>query len=307
MAFAETGHIWMNGEMIPWKEANIHICSHVIHYGTSVFEGIRAYNVKGRPAIFRLHDHIRRLVDSAKIYRMEVPYSVEELKDACVKAVRDNGFDSCYIRPIVYRGYNALGVNPDPCPVDTAIATWEWGKYLGDDAMVKGVDVCVSSWNRMAPNTLPAMAKCGANYMNSQLIKMEALANGYTEGIALDTEGYVSEASGENIFVIRDGVAHTPPVSSSILTGITRHVVMTLAKELDIEVRERKLSREELYLADEVFFTGTAAEVSAVRSIDQVQIGEGKRGPVTERLQSAFFDYVEGRREDDHGWLTFCR
>lgn len=304
MAFGDAEFIWMNGEFVKWDEAKIHVCSHVVHYGSSLFEGIRAYKVKGKPAIFRLREHIRRLFDSAKIYRIEIPYSPQEVMEACSDIIRKNGHNECYIRPIVYRGYKSLGVNPFPCPVDVTIATWEWGKYLGDDAMEKGVDVCTSTWNRLAPNTMPAMAKCGANYMNSQLIKMEALQNGYVEGIALDTDGMLSEASGANIFVIRDGVLNTPPVSSSILTGITRATAITLAKEQGLTVIERGISREELYIADEIFFTGTAAEISAIRSIDKIQVGEGKRGPITTKLQEEFFRYVGGERADDHGWLT---
>lgn len=304
MAFNEQGKIWMNGEMVDWKDANIHVCAHVIHYGSGVFEGIRAYAVDGKPAILNLQRHIRRLFDSAKIYRMEIPFSMEEILEACKETVRANGLAACYIRPIVYRGYKSLGVNPFPCPVDVSIAVWEWGKYLGEDAMEKGVDICTSSWNRLAPNTMPAMAKASANYMNAQLIKMEAITNGYAEAIALDTHGMVSEASGANIFLVRDGVINTPPVASSILTGITRAEAMTIAGELGYEVRERSIAREELYIADEVFFTGTAAEVSAVRSIDKLPIGEGTRGPITKEIQERFFDYVEGRREDTHGWLT---
>jgi branched-chain amino acid aminotransferase len=304
MAFDETGHIWMNGEFVPWKNANVHICSHVIHYGSSVFEGIRAYNIGGKAGVFRLGQHIRRLFDSAKIYRMAIPFTREEIEQACLDTIRKNGFNECYIRPVVYRGYESLGVHPGACPIDVSIITWKWGKYLGQEAIEKGVDVCTSSWNRIGPNTLPAMAKCGANYMNAQLIKMEAVANGYVEGIALDVEGNVSEGSGENIFLVRDGVLFTPSISSSVLPGITRNCVLTFARELGIAFVERKISREELYVADEVFFTGTAAEISPIKSIDKIPVGEGSRGPVTERLQTRFFSYLDGREEDRYGWIT---
>jgi len=299
-------YIWFNGELVEWDKATIHVLAHVVHYGTSFFEGIRCYETPKGTAIFRLTPHIRRLVDSAKIYRTEIPYSQEQLAAAVKETVRANRLRAGYIRPVVYRGYGEIGVNPAGNPVEVAIATVEWGKYLGAEAMEQGVDVCVSSWNRFAPNTMPAMAKAGGNYMNSQLIKMEALANGYSEGIALDTNGYVSEGSGENLFLVRDGVVYTPPASSSILSGITRDTVITLLGGMGVEVRQQIIPREMLYLADELFFTGTAAEVSPIRSVDRVKVGQGRRGPLTGEVQAAFFAVVGGEREDAHGWLEYA-
>lgn len=304
MAMAKTKYIWMDGKFLDWEDAKIHILSHVIHYGTGVFEGFRCYKTAKWPVIFRLKDHTERLFNSAKIYRMEISYSKEEINNVIVELIKKNGLEDAYIRPIAYRGYSTLGVDPFPCPVCVAIATLKWGKYLGDEALEQGVDVMVSSWNRMAPNTFPAMAKCCANYMNSQLIKMEAITYGFVEGIALDTTGYVSEGSGENIFAIKNGVIYTPPLHASILPGITRNSVMTLAKDLGVEIIEEMLTREFLYIADEVFFTGSAAEVTPIRSIDKIKIGEGKAGPITKQLQQAFFDVVDGKREDKYGWLT---
>ena len=300
-----TEKIWHNGRFIPWEEATIHVLSHVVSYGSSVFEGIRCYATPSGPAIFRLREHVRRMLDSAKVYRMEnLGYSAVQLAEAMQELVRLNRMDSCYIRPIVIRGYGEMGVNPLKNPIDVYIACWNWGKYLGDEALAEGVDVCVSSWRRIAPNTLPALAKAGANYMNSQLMKMEALANGYSEGIALDAAGYVSEGSGENIFVVRDGKIHTPPLGNSVLPGITRDSVLTLAGELGIPLVETIVPREMLYIADEVFFSGTAAEITPIRSIDRIAIGKGRRGPVTERLQKEFFGIVTGAKPDRHGWLT---
>src|SRR5215472_15753467 len=302
-----TEKIWHNGRFIPWEEATIHVLSHVVSYGSSVFEGIRCYATATGPAIFRLREHVRRMLDSAKIYRMEnLGYSANELAEAMLELVRVNHMDSCYIRPIVIRGYGEMGVNPLKNPIDVYIACWNWGKYLGDEALAEGVDVCVSSWRRIAPNTLPALAKAGANYMNSQLIKMEAITNGYTEGIALDEAGYVSEGSGENIFVVRDGRIHTPPLGASVLPGITRDAILSLARELDIPLVEGLIPREMLYIADEVFFSGTAAEITPIRSIDRIAIGQGKRGPVAEALQKAFFGVINGTRPDKHGWLSPC-
>lgn len=299
-----TEKIWHNGRFIRWDDATIHVLSHVVSYGTSVFEGIRCYKTPSGPAIFRLHEHIRRLVDSAKIYRMEnLGYSASQLAEAMVELVRVNKMDSCYIRPIVIRGYGEMGVNPLKNPIDVYMACWSWGKYLGEEALADGVDVCVSSWTRIAPNTLPALAKAGANYMNSQLVKMEALANGYSEGIALDTNGYVSEGSGENIFVVRDGKIHTPPLGASVLPGITRDSVLTLARDLGIPLVETIIPREMLYIADEVFFSGTAAEITPIRSIDRIQIGKGRRGPVAEKLQKEFFAVINGTKKDEYGWL----
>jgi len=299
-----TERIWHNGRFIGWDEAKIHVLSHVVSYGSSVFEGIRCYETVSGPAIFRLREHTRRLLDSARIYRIPVDYSLEQLVEAQIELVRANKLRSCYIRPIILRGYGGVGVLPANNPTEIYLACWEWGKYLGEDALGQGVDVCISSWNRIAPNTLPALAKAGANYMNSQLIRMEAHHNGYAEGIALDSEGRISEGSGENIFVVRDGKMHTPPLGSSVLPGITRDSVVTLAQDLGIPLVETVIPREMLYIADEVFFTGTAAEVTPVRSIDRIQVGDGRRGPITERLQKAFFEVVEGRAPDKYGWLT---
>lgn len=298
--------IWMNGEMVAWEDATIHIASHVIHYGSSVFEGIRCYETPKGPQIFRLHDHMRRLFDSARIYRMDIPthFTIETLEEASIQAIRQNGFTECYIRPVVYRGMGGLGVNPLKNRTDVAILAWKWGKYLGDDALTKGIDVCVSSWNRQSANTFPPIAKCGSNYMNSQLIKMEAIMNGYVEGIALGSDGCVSEGSGENFFLVRDGVLYTPPLSSSILLGITRDTVIHLAKEIGIEVLEQRIPRGMLYVADECFFTGTAAEVSPIRSIDRVPVGRGEPGEITRRLQERFFGLIRGEVRDERGWLT---
>ena len=305
MAPKTGAYIWHNGELVAWDDAKIHVMSHVVHYGSSLFEGIRCYPTPQGPAIFRLQEHVRRLLNSCHIYRTPVPYSADQLVEACLNLVRENGHhDGCYLRPVVFRGYGTFGVNPLPAPVEVYIATWAWGKYLGEEAIEQGVDVCVASWTRIAPNTFPAMAKSGANYMNSQLIKMEAITNGYVEGIALDAQGMVSEGSGENIFVVCDGVVHTPPLSASVLPGITRDCIMQLCKDMGIQVREGGVPRELLYIADEVFFTGTAAEVTPIRSVDRIQVGAGRRGPITERLQAAFFAVTSGAAEDSHGWLT---
>jgi branched-chain amino acid aminotransferase len=296
--------IWFSGKFVPWDEATIHVGSHVIHYGSSLFEGIRCYNTRQGPGVFRLDPHLKRLYNSCKIYRVEIPWSYDTLKEAILETIRVNSMDECYIRPIVFRGYHSLGVNPFPCPVECAIMVWKWGSYLGEEALAEGVDVGVSSWNRMAPNTLPAMAKAGANYMNSQLIKMEALKLGYAEGIALDSFGYVSEGSGENLFLFSNGTLCTPSQDSMILPGITRDCVLTLAKEANIPTKEQSIPREALYTADEVFMVGTAAEITPVRSIDRIPIGSGKRGPITKRLQDMFFGVLQGDR-DDHGWFTY--
>ena len=303
--FDETLKIWFSGKFIDWKDATIHICSHVVHYGSSVFEGLRCYNTAQGAAAFRLNDHIRRLFNSAKIYRIKIPFSEKEVFDACLETLRVNKQQEAYIRPIVFRGYDSLGVDPRSCPVETVIITWAWGAYLGAEAINVGVDVRVSSWNRMAPNTFPALAKCGANYMNSQLIKQEALVDGYIEGIALDTAGYVSEGSGENIFAIMNGKIITPPLGASVLPGITRDSVIRIAADFGYEVIEQIIPREMLYIADEVFFTGSAAEVSPIKSIDRIPVGEGRRGPITEKIQRRFFDIIGGKVEDPYGWLTF--
>jgi branched-chain amino acid aminotransferase len=300
-----TEKIWHNGRFIKWEDATVHVLSHVVSYGSSVFEGIRCYATPKGPSVFRLREHIRRLLDSAKIYRMEnVGFNADQLADGMLELVRVNKMDSCYLKPIVMRGYGDVGVSGIKNPIDVYIACWNWGKYLGEEALAEGVDVCVSSWTRMAPNTFPALAKAGANYMNSQLIKMEALANGYVEGIALDTNGYVSEGSGENIFVVRDGKILTPPLGASVLPGITRDTVITLAREMGIPVTESIVPREMLYIADEVFFSGTAAEITPIRSIDRIKIGGGRRGAIAEKLQKAFFSIVDGSQPDNHGWLS---
>lgn len=305
MAFNETGKIWFNGEFVDWKDANIHVLSHVVHYGSSVFEGIRCYNTKNGPAVLRLREHVERLFNSAKIYRMEIPHTIDEICDAIIETIKVNNLKDCYIRPIVFRGYKELGVYPLNCPLDTVIAVWEWGKYLGEDALENGVDVGVSTWRRMAPNTLPNMAKAGANYMNSQLAKMESVMNGFDEAIMLDYHGSVSEGSGENIFLVKDNVLYTPHAALSILSGITRDSVIKLAEESGIKVKEEGIPREMLYLADEIFMTGTAAEITPVRSVDKIKIGNGKRGEITEKLQKKFFNIVEGVDEDKYSWLTF--
>jgi branched-chain amino acid aminotransferase len=296
--------IWHNGRLIPWDEAKIHVLSHVVSYGSSVFEGLRCYETVHGPAIFRAAEHARRLLDSAKIYRIEVPYSIDQLTAAMVDVVRANKLRACYIRPIVLRGYGDVGVLAKNNPVETYIACWPWGRYLGEEAVNDGVDVCVSSWNRFAPNTLPALSKAGANYMNSQLIRMEAALHGYAEGIALDSVGYVSEGSGENIFVIRDGKILTPALGASILPGITRDTVVRIAGQLGIQVAETAIPRELLYIADEIFFTGTAAEVTPIRTVDRIPVGIGHRGPITERIQHRFFEIVNGTAPDEFNWLT---
>ncbi len=300
----KTEKIWHNGKFIDWDDAQIHVISHVISYASAVFEGIRCYQTRQGPAIFRLRDHLQRLLNSARIYRMELSYSLNELANAAAELVRVNKMNACYVKPIVLRGYGEVGVNPFPCPLEVYMACWEWGSYLGPEAQEKGVDVCVSSWTRMATNTLPAIAKSAANYMNSQLIRMEASVNGYVEGIALDVNGCVSEGSGENIFLVMDGIVITPPLSSSVLPGITRHTVLTLCHDLNIKVAEQAIPREMLYIADEVFFSGTAAEITPIRSIDRIQIGSGARGPVTKRLQDEFHALTSGAKPDRHNWLT---
>lgn len=301
----KSGMVWMNGALIPWNQANIHIASHVIHYGSALFEGFRAYDTPKGAAIFRLDAHMKRLYNSCKIYRMDIPFAQKEFEKAVIKTIKANNLKACYIRPIVYRGYGTLGVDPFPNPIDCAVLVWEWGKYLGEDALENGVDVKVSTWQRMAPNTFPALAKSGANYMNSQLIKTEALLDGYVEGIALNIRGHISEGSGENIFLVMDGILHTPPLSSSILPGITRNSVIQLARDLGIPIIEDTIPREMLYIADEVFFTGSAAEVTPIRSVDKIIIGSGKRGPMTKTLQDEFFGYISGQKEDKHRWLTY--
>jgi len=296
--------IWMNGTLVNWDEAKVHVLTHAMHYGSSWFEGIRCYETKRGSAIFRHEAHLQRLVDSAKMYRSVLPYTVKQLQNAVKETIRVNKMKSCYIRPLAYRGYGEVGVFPLGCPVDVMIAVWDWGAYLGSEALDRGIDVCVSSWNRPAPNTLPTMSKAGGNYLNSQLIKMEAVADGYAEGIALDAAGYISEGSGENIFLVRDGVIFTPPLISAILPGITRSAVFKLMETAGLQVVEALIPREMLYVADEVFFTGTAAEITPVRSIDKMNVGDGKPGPITRKLQEMFFDVVRNGN-DTYQWLDF--
>jgi len=304
MTIKPTEKIWHNGKLIPWENATIHVISHVISYASAVFEGIRCYETKQGPAIFRLREHMQRMINSGKIYRIDWPYTADDLSQAAADVVRANKIASCYIRPIALRGYGEMGVSGLAAPTEVYIACWEWGRYLGAESLESGVDVCVSSWRRAAPDTLPTTSKAACNYMNSQLIRMEAVANGFTEGIALDVQGYVSEGSGENIFIVQDGVAFTPPIAAGVLPGITRNAVMTLCEDLKIPVREQMIPREMLYLADEVFFTGTAAEITPLRSVDRILIGKGARGPITKALQEEFFAIIRGSRPDRHNWLT---
>jgi branched-chain amino acid aminotransferase len=306
MAIKHYQKVWHNGEFIPWNEATVHVASHVVSYGSCLFEGIRCYDTPAGPCIFRLKEHTDRLVNSCKIYRMELEFTREQLAQAIVELVQVNDVKHCYIRPVIFRGFGEFGVNPLKNPIEIYLLAWEWGKYLGEEALREGVDVCVSSWQRIAPNTLPAMAKSAANYMNSQLVKMEALTNGYVEGISLDASGHLSEGSGENLFLVREGKIFTPSLSSSILPGITRDSIITLARELGYQVIEQAISREILYIADEVFFTGTAAEITPIRSVDRIVVGKGQPGPITLNLQERFLSIVQGRAEDRYGWLTLC-
>lgn len=301
--------VWHNGEFIKWDDARVHVMSHVLHYGSSIFEGIRCYSTKRGPAIFRLREHMQRLLNSAKIYRMDHPWTLDQLCEGAVELVRQSDLNQCYIRPILFRSLDeerpAFGVNPFPNPLDCYIGAWDWGKYLGDEAIERGVDVCVSTWNRLTANSMPVMAKSGANYMNSQLIKMEALLNGFAEGIALDDRGYVSEGSGENIFLVTGDIVLTPPLSSSILPGITRDSVIRICQELGITVKERTIQRAALYVSDEVFFSGTAAEITPIRSVDRITVGNGARGPITTKIQKAFFEITKGERNAPGRWLTY--
>ena len=305
--------VWKNGEFINWEDATIHVMAHVVNYGSSVFEGIRCYNTTKGSAVFRLTEHMQRLTNSAKIYRMDPPYTRDQFCEASVELIRQSGLDECYLRPVIFRGLDqenpAFGVYPLNNPVESYIAAWEWGKYLGEEALETGIDVCVSSWTRITSNSMPAMAKAGANYMNSQLIKMEAKLGGFAEGIALDDRGYVSEGSGENIFLVNNGKLVTPPLGAAILPGITRDSVIHIAREMGIEVVETTIQRSALYLADELFFTGTAAEISPIRSVDRITIGSGKRGEMTKRLQDEFFKIVLAERPAPNGanWLTFVQ
>ncbi len=307
MGFEKVDKIWMNGKYVNWDDAKIHVLSHVIHYGSGIFEGIRCYNTPKGPAIFRLIEHTVRLFNSCKIYRIDIPFTKEEINQGIIELIKINKLKECYIRPLVYRGYDSLGVDPTGVPIDVCLAVWPWGKYLGPEALEQGVDVGVSSWRRNAPGTMPAMAKATANYMNSQLIRLEARAHGYVEGIALDVYGHVSEGSGENLFIVRKGRLVTPSFGSSILPGITRNTIVRLAKDMGIDVIEEDIPREALYIADEVFFTGSAAEVSPIRSIDGIQVGEGKRGPITRKLQDKFFSIFGEGYDDKYNWLTYVK
>lgn len=300
-----TRYIWFNGELVEWEKATVHVLTHAIHYGSSVFEGIRCYDTPNGPAVFRLTPHIRRLFDSARIYRLDIHYTPDQLSDAVKQVVTANELRSAYIRPVAFQGYGSIGMDVTNCKKEVAIAAIEWGSYLGKESLENGVDVGVSSWQRFAPNTLPALAKAGGNYLNSQLMNAEARRHGYSEAIALDSAGYVSEGSGENLFLVRDGVVITPPLTSSILHGITRDSVLTLCADMGITVEQQPIPRELLYIADEVFFTGTAAEIVPVRSIDGITVGAGKRGPLTEQVQTAFFGIIHGERPDTHGWLDY--
>ncbi len=302
MPIQPTANIWHNGDLIPWEKAHIHVMSHVVHYGSSVFEGIRCYTQPEGAGVFRLREHMQRLLDSAKIYRMPVPYSLDQLCSAVIDVIEANKVAPCYIRPVIIRGYGEIGVNPKNAPVEVYVANFPWGKYFADEHA--GADVCVSSWSRLAPNTMPSLAKAGANYMNSQLIRMEAEANGYSEGIALDVNGYLSEGSGENLFIVRNGTLYTSPLANSVLNGITRDSILTLARQQGIPVVEQALPRELLYICDEAFFTGTAAEVTPLRSVDRITVGNGKRGPITELLAEEYFGIVNGTRPDRFQWLT---
>src|SRR5437867_3977925 len=303
MAIQKTERVWHNGKFIRWDDALIHVMSHVVNYGSSVFEGIRCYALPSGPAIFRAKEHAQRLLDSAKVYRIDVDFTVEDLVSGMVELIKTNRISPCYLRPIILRGYGEVGVNPFNSPTEVYICNYEWGKYLSNDAE-QGVDVCVSSWTRLAPNTLPAIAKSGANYMNSQLIKMEAIVNGYVEGVALDTNGYVSEGSGENIFIVRNGTLQTAPLGNSVLPGITRDSALQIARDLGIPMVEQVIPREMLYVADEAFFTGTAAEITAIRSVDKISVGKGVVGPITRAVQKEFYAIIRGEKADRFGWLT---
>ena len=303
-ASGRTAKIWRDGRFVEWEDATIHVMSHVVHYASSVFEGIRCYETPAGPAIFRLQEHMRRLADSAKIYRMPMRWSVDELAQAAVDTVATNELRHCYLRPVTLRTGEQMGVFGLEAPVETFIIAWKWGAYLGHDALANGVDVCVSSWRRAAPDTFPTLAKAAGNYLNSQLTKMEARQDGYIEGISLDSFGHVSEGSGENLFLVRDGALYTTPLGASILSGITRDSVIRIARDLGIEVREATIPREMLYIADEAFFTGTAAEITPIRSVDRIQVGEGRPGPITGAIQKEYLGIARGELPDRHGWLT---
>ncbi len=300
----QDGWIWRNGEFIPWKDAQVHVMSHAIHYGSSVFEGVRCYRTPSGPAVLRLDDHMRRFTDSARIYRMDLPYSAEELGRFVGELIQRNGFEECYIRPVAFRGYGAAGLDPIASPIEIFLVCWPWGAYLGPEAVSAGVDVCVSSWQRPAPNTFPMLAKAGGNYLNAQLMKMEAVANGYGEAIALNVRGMVSEGSGQNLFLVRGGVLYTPPVDGAMLPGITRDCVITLAGELGVSVVQDEIPREALYIADELFFTGTASEINPIRSVDRIPVGRGEPGPIGRQLRKELMDLAKGLRPDPYEWLT---
>lgn len=303
----ETEWIWHDGEFIRWQDATVHVLCHSLQFGSSVFEGIRCYATPRGPAIFRLEDHLQRMLDSCKIYRMELSYTLDELVSACCELVDRNNVDSCYIRPMVVRGYGAAGMVPFDSPVEVFLPCWPWGAYLGHGALENGVDACVTSWARVAPNTIPAMAKVAGNYLGSQLVKMEALRNGFAEGIALTPDGLISEGSGQNVFVVHRGTLYTPTINGTLLHGVTRYSILTLARDLGLEVREQEMPREMLYTADEVFLCGTASEVTPVRSVDRIEIGTGRRGPVTTQIQQRFLDIARGAVDDPYGWLTYVR
>ena len=305
MSLKQTKNIWFNNKLIPWEDATIHVLSYALHYGSAVFEGIRAYKTDDGCKIFRLDEHVKRLLNSAKIYRMNIPYSHQELKNACQIIVSSNDLnEGAYIRPIAFRGYDDLGLHAhNDDAIDVVVAAWEWGTYLGNDALKNGVDACVSSWNKINPNTIPFMAKASGNYLSATLVAMEARQNGYDEGILLDSTGMVSEGAGENIFMVKDGNLYTPSLSSSILDGITRDAVIKIAESLKLNVTETKIPREQLYIADELFFTGTAVEITPIKSVDKITIGSGTKGPVTTEIQKAFFGLFDGSTEDSWGWL----
>ncbi len=303
----ESDWIWRDGEFIPWKDATVHLLAHSVQFGSAVFEGIRCYSTPKGPAVFRLREHLKRMYDSCKIYRMDVRWTMDELVAATRELIAKNKLDACYIRPMVLRGYGAAGMVPHDSPVETYLPCWPWGAYLGDEALEKGVDACVSSWHRVAPNTIPAAAKIAGNYLSGQLIKMEALRNGFQEAIALGPDGMLSEGSGQNVFVVDGSALYTPPIDGTLLPGITRDTVITLAKDAGIRVHVQPLTREVLYTSDEVFVCGTASEVTPVRSVDRLPVGDGKVGPITRTLQQQFLDIVNGRARDVHGWLTPVR
>jgi len=301
----ENEFIWQNGSLVKWKDAKVHVLTHALHYGSSVFEGIRVYKTDKGGTFFRLDDHLKRLYNSAKIYHINIPFTIEILKDACKEVVNRNNLNNgAYVRPVAFKGYGEMGVaGMMDAPAECAIAAWEWGTYLGDKALENGVDVCVSSWNRVAPNTIPTLAKAGGNYLSSSLITMEARKNGYSEGIALNTEGYVSEGAGENIFIALDGELYTPPLSSAILAGLTRDTVLKIADKLGLKVSQESIPREILYIADEIFLTGTAVEITPVKSVDGYQVGNGQRGPMTKKVQDEFFGLFNGATVDNYDWL----